>query len=310
MVESHFNHHLLWRSLVTILLGLATMTSHSLLGVPKLPVLLCVGGIFLIAVLCWLGWLKSVRIWNDQIEVRHTFLPFIKRTYWFREFEYFHIEQDLKWRTLQETLYLIRDGRRAVKLSTETYANYGELKQAVAVIGQQHRNDSDVRAVDSVFAKGHLASVMSLLFFVLLGLAIPVVKYLEAGQVTSAVIGLGLLVSVFFLAIFVGEFFPYKRLTIWRGRLEVKRLLWPFSVRVYSVEDFEIALEVITPTPFGPPEISLWLFQADKLAVSIPQAVYANYDALLNAMEIVPNDAVELTPFKKLRYYLGKTIEL
>ena len=307
MIESRFNRPLLWNSLVSIFLGLATMTIAPLVTSVTWPVVLTVLGIYFIIVIGWLCRLKKVTIWKDQIEVRHPFLPFIRRVYWLREFECCHVEQKWEWRAMQESLSLIREGKREVTISTITYANYGELKKALSAISQEVRNTSDVRAVDSVFAKGHLASVLCLLLFVLMGVAILFSDYFEKGQVSVSSLAIGLSVSVLFLSFFVGAIYPYKYLTVWRGRLEVRRMIWPFHVRSYKVDDFDVSLEVITPTQFQQ-EVSLWLFCRGRLQVCIPQTIYANYDALVNAMGIVPHDRVLISPFKKLGYYLGKKL--
>ncbi len=310
MIESRFNRRLIWNSLVVILLGLSTMTLPSLFRSMSWLVLVVVGCIFLIVILGYLCWLKTITVWQDQLEVRHAFLPFVKHTYWLREFEYFEVEQEWKWKAWHETLSLVRNGQRAVTLSSLSYANYQDLKQALAVIGQQRRNDSDVRAVDSVFVKSYLASVLAILFFVILGIAIPIAEYIEEGHISTKSIVLGSAISSFFLLCFISALYPLKKMSVWRGCLEVKRLVWPFHVRNYPVCDLNVAIEVVTPLQFGEYDKTLWLFRNGKLEVSISRAIYANYDALVNAMEVIPYDTVTMSSIKKLQYYLGKSLEL
>ena len=115
--------------------------------------------------------------------------------------------------------------------------------------------------------------------------------------------------ALFFLVLVLVALYPYKYLTIWRGNLEVKHLLWPFKVKYYSLEDFDFTLEIITKHQQDKEE-SLWLIRNGKLAVDIPQSVYSNYDALKYAIGIVPSDTIEMSMIQALPYYFGKTFRI
>ena len=56
--------------------------------------------------------------------------------------------------------------------------------------------------------------------------------------------------------------------------------------------------------------VLLAIAAGSKLALNIPQNVYANYDTLGHAIGIEPTDTIQMSYFKKLRYHLGKPIEL
>ncbi|MBO7470597.1 MAG: hypothetical protein J6T78_01915, partial [Bacteroidaceae bacterium] len=75
-----------------------------------------------------------------------------------------------------------------------------------------------------------------------------------------------------------------------------------------ALDDFDFALEVVTPSQFET-EKSLWLIRVNKLAISIPKSIYANYDVLEHAIGIVPSDTIKMSYFKKLKYHLGKATD-
>ena len=284
-------------------LAMVTIASMSRRGL--IITMVIVGIVLAIAAAIWFFQLKVIVVSEQEIEVRRAILPSSKQYYRFAEFDSFLLYQSGK----TEYLYLLRQGQRILKLSSDIYENYEELKNALSVIGAETWGVDSARAVDSVFSKKHLLAVLFLFLFVLVGLAVPVSDYFEIGYVRESSLGIGLVVALFFLVLVMVALYPFKHLTIWRGNLEVKHLLWPFKVKYYSLEDFDFSLEIITKHQHGQDE-SLWLIRNGKLVVDIPQSVYANYDALEHAIGIVPSDTIEMGMIQALPYYFGKTFRI
>ena len=284
-------------------LAMVTIASMSRRGL--IITMVIVGIVLAIAAAIWFFQLKVIVVSEQEIEVRRAILPSSKQYYRFAEFDSFLLYQSGK----TEYLYLLRQGQRVIKLSSDIYENYEELKNALSVIGAETWGIDSARAVDSVFSKKHLLAVLFLFLFVLVGLAVPVSDYFEIGYVRESSLGIGLVVALFFLVLVMVALYPFKHLTIWRGNLEVKHLLWPFKVKYYSLEDFDFSLEIITKHQHGQDE-SLWLIRNGKLVVDIPQSVYANYDVLEHAIGIVPSDTIEMGMIQALPYYFGKTFRI
>ncbi len=284
-------------------LAMVTIASMSRWGL--IITMVIVGIVLAIAAAIWFFQLKVIVVSEQEIEVRRAILPSSKQYYRFAEFDSFLLYQSGK----TEYLYLLRQGQRVIKLSSDIYENYEELKNALSVIGAETWGVDSARAVDSVFSKKHLLAVLFLFLFVLVGLAVPVSDYFEIGYVRESSLGIGLVVALFFLVLVMVALYPFKHLTIWRGNLEVKHLLWPFKVKYYSLEDFDFSLEIITKHQYGQDE-SLWLIRNGKLVVDIPQSVYANYDVLEHAIGIVPSDTIEMGMIQALPYYFGKTFRI
>lgn len=305
-LTSKFSRKGLFSDLILYLLTALAMVTIGTVSRRGLIVTVVIVGIVLaIAVAIWLFRLKVIIVSEQEIEVRRAILPSSKHYYRFAEFDSFLLYQSGK----TEYLYLLRQGQRILKLSSDIYENYEELKNALSIIGGETWGVDAARAVNSVFSKKHLLAVSFLFLFVLVGLAVPVSDYFENGYVRESSLGIGLVVALFFLVLVLVALYPYKYLTIWRGNLEVKHLLWPFNVKYYSLEDFDFTLEIITKHQQDKEE-SLWLIRNGKLAVDIPQSVYSNYDALKHAIGIVPSDTIEMGMIQALPYYFGKTFKI
>lgn len=305
-LTSKFSRKGLFSDLILYLITALAMVTIGTVSRRGLIVTVVIVGIVLaIAVAIWLFRLKVIIISEQEIEVRRAILPSSKRYYRFTEFDSFLMYQSGK----TEHLYLLRQGQRVLKLSSDIYENYEEIKNALSVIGAETWGVDSARAVDSVFSKKHLLAVLFLFLFVLVGLAVPVSDYFEKEYVRGSSLVIGLIVALFFLFLVIAALYPCKHLTIWRGNLEVKHLLWPFKVKYYSLEDFDFSLEIITKHQHGQDE-SLWLIRNGKLVVDIPQSVYANYDALEHAIGIVPSDTIEMGMIQALPYYFGKTFRI
>lgn len=304
-ITSRFNPKGLWLQLVIYLLAPLTMMTFSLDSTREVFISLVAAGVLLAIALCiWAFQLKAITVMDQELEVKYTCLPFLKRYYRLAEFDSYIIEED----GIYETFCLLIQGKRAVKLSSKIYENYEELKEALSVVGLKEWGTDANRAVDSAFAKSHLFGLFLWCFFSLLVVAIPVTEYIEDGQVTMKSYLLSLMLGIVFLPILFYLLSSSKRLTIWRGHLEAKSLLTPWKTDYYSLDDFDYALEVLTPSHFEK-EKSLWLVRDNKLALSIPKDVYVNYDTLEHAIGIVPSASIEMNIFKKLTCLLGKNIE-
>ena len=304
-ITSHFNPKGLWLQLVLFLLAPLTMMTFSLGSTREVFISLVVAGVLLAIALCvWAFRLKTISVMDQELEVKHTCLPFLKCYYRLAEFDSFIIEED----GIYETFCLLIQGKRAVKLSSKIYKNYAELKEALSVVGLKEWGTDANRAVDSMFAKSHLAATFVLFLLVLLFVAIPIIEYTEDGQVTKKSYLLMLVGGLMFVPFFLYALSCCKRLTVWRGHLEAKSLLTPWKTDYYALDDFDYTLEIVTPSHFEE-EKSLWLVRDNKLALSIPKNVYANYDVLEHAIGIVPSDTIKMSYFKKLKYHLGNTID-
>ena len=305
LITSKFNSKGLWLELIMYLLAPLTLMTFSLGSRRAIFVTIVVAGVLLAIALCiWAFRLKTIAVTDQELEVKHTCLPFLKRFYRLTEFDSYIIEEEEN----GESIYLLYQGKRAVKLSSKIYENYAELKEALSSIELKDWGADASRAVDSAFAKSHLFGLFLWCFFSLLVVVIPVTEYIEDGQVTMKSYLLSLMLGIVFLPILFYLLSSSKRLTIWRGHLEAKSLLSPWKTDYYALDDFDFALEVVTPSQFEN-EKSLWLIRDNKLAISIPKSVYANYDVLEHALGIVPSDTIKMSYFKKLKYHLGKTID-
>ena len=138
----------------------------------------------------------------------------------------------------------------------------------------------------------------------------PIFEYIFDGQVTLRTCCFAYVPGLFFLLLLIYTLYAGRRLTIWRGNIEIRSLLCPWKVRCYALRDFDYALEVFTPGQYGSDEVSLWLIRDNKLVLSISQDVYANYDVLTHAIGIKPSQTVTMQWNQKLRYRFGKTIQI
>lgn len=284
-------------------LSLMTVSISSKRGI--FVTIVMAGIILLIALFIWAFRLKTITVTDQELEVKHTCLPFLKRYFRLAEFDSYIIEEEEN----GESLYLLYQGKRAVKLSSKIYENYAELKEALSSIEVKEWGADTNRAVDSEFAKSHIFGIVLWFLLSLLVVATPVAEYIVDGQVTMKSYFISLMCGLLFLPVLFYLLFSSKRITIWRGHLEARSLLCPWKVGYYALDDFDYALDVITPTQFQD-EKSLWLIRDNKLTISIPKSIYANYDVLEHAIGIVPSNSVKMTYLQKLKYHLGKTIDI
>lgn len=268
--------------------------------------LVLTGAAFVVAFCIWAFRLKAITVTDQDLEVKRVCFPFLKRFYRLVEFDSYVVEQKGK----TETLHLLCQGRRAVTLSSGIYENYAELKSVLSVVGLKEWGTDASRAIDSVLKKSHLAGVFVMFLLALVGVGIPICNFFDYGQVSTRFFVLFLIYECLFLPLFLYALYSCKQLTIWRGHLEVRSMLCPWKVGYYALNDFDYALKVIVPNNMGSEDIYFWLVRNRKLAISISQSVYTNYDVLEHAIGIVPLKTINMNMGEKFRYYLGKTIDI
>ena len=309
VVTSKFNSKGIKGELVLFLVAAFAMVGSYLTFTRKREIiisLIVVGIAEVVALLIWAYRMKVITVVDQGFEVRRVCFPFLKRFYRFSEFDFYVIEQN----KAREGFYLLSQGKRIVSFSSRDYENYEELKSLLSVVGTKEWGADDNRAVDSVFEKTRLVILFFLLILTLFMVFFPALEYIFEGNMTFRknlfIHVMGLVLSSFPLC----ALYFSKRLTIWRGNIEVRGLLCLWKVRCYSLRDFDYALEVLTPGQYGSDEMSLWLIRDNKLVLSISQDVYANYDVLTRAIGIKPAKTVTMQWNQKLRYHFGKTIQI
>ena len=304
VVTSKFDSKGIISGLMLFLVAALAMVGGPMLRTNKLELvtkLILVSIAEVVALLIWAIRLKVITVVDQGFEVRRVCFPFLKRFYRFAEFDFYVVEQKRE----TEHFHLLRQGERTVSFSSKEYENYEELKSLLSVVGTKEWGADDNRAVDSVLTKKFLVGV-SLLFLV----SAPIFEYIFDGQVTLKTCCFAYVPGLFFLLLLIYTLYAGKRLTIWRGNIEVRSLLCPWKVRCYSLRDFDYALEVFTPGQYGSDEVSLWLIRDNKLVLSISHDDYANYDVLVHAIGIKPAKTVTMQWNQKLRYLFGKTIQI
>ena len=172
---------------------------------------------------------------------------------------------------------------------------------------------SDYRKTGEEYNKVRLYGITGFgLFFVLIGVAVALSDVIDGRPVRLGSIIIGGSVILLFGSLFFIYLFSYKEIKVWRGQVEVKRLLWPFKVRYYDVSDFDGSYDVLEKSngQLGSrDEDSIWLVKNHSLAVSVTEPMYRNYEELKTAFQPVPClGRLEFMGFQSLKYHLGKKI--
>ena len=309
VVTSKFDSKGIKGNLVTFLVAALMLVGGHLTFARKREIiisLIVVSIAEVVALLIWAIRLKVITVVDQGFEVRRVCFPFLKRFYRFAEFDFYVVEQKRE----TEHFHLLRQGERTVSFSSKEYENYEELKSLLSVVGTKEWGTDDNRAVDSVLTKKFLVGVSFFLILMLFLVSAPIFEYIFDGQVTLKTCCFAYVPGLFFLLLLIYTLYAGKRLTIWRGNIEVRSLLCPWKVRCYALRDFDYALEVFTPGQYGSDEVSLWLIRDNKLVLSISHDDYANYDVLVHAIGIKPSQTVTMRWNQKLRYHFGKTIQI
>ena len=292
-----------------ILLGIAPVCFSSF----RLSALLVSLGIYLVVVVLFLlgfsAWLKRITVLSDGLELKSVLLPSWKRFYRFAEFDYSEISHTHQ----GDVLRLIKDGQRVVSIPSILYQNYDRICQSIAVKdkGQfQMRDTAEVVSefsMSRIFVSGGFFGLMALLMALM-----PLGWYWSGKDVDSGIILFSLLGALFFGVLFLVVLFPCQRITVWRGQIDVRRLLWPFQVKHYRLADFDGCYYVtVKNDQFSLKDEEMrWLVRDGKVVIDMEEDVYRNFEALKNATRTKFLGRLELSSFQAMKYNFGKTIRL
>ena len=135
---------------------------------------------------------------------------------------------------------------------------------------------------------------------------------MDGTPVQLGVVLFGAMETLFFGTCLFLHLFPYKKVSLWRGQVEVRRLLWPFRPWYYDVADFDGFYHVMQKSngQLGSrDEYGLWLVKDGRLALGIEEPMYKNYEELKNAFQSGRClGHLQFIGFQSLKYYFGKKI--
>lgn len=311
MVSSRFNRRSVNVTLIGIPLGVISLVGGCSFRILELLISFLVAAVFcLLGVLGYLCWLRRIIVLSDGIETQSVLLPFWKRFYRFAEFDYSETSSTRS----GEVLRLIKDGKRVLSISSSLYQNFEELCQAIAVQTKNQFQLRDNAEVVSEYNRFHLYGSLGFgLASVALMVLMPVGQYMEGKEVSVGMVLFALCGGVFFGGLVLAYLFPYQHIAIWRGQIEVRRLLWPFRVKYYQLSDFDgcYYVTVLSDGQLGSKDEELrWLTKKGKVVLDIEESIYRNFEALKNATQTQFLGCIELTSFQAVKYRLGKTIHL
>lgn len=308
-VDSQFNIKTIRKELGAFVLaaaGLGGVFHNFSDAVEMLTALIFILGLMALAAIFWLSRLKRVAVWNDGIEVSSLLWPFSKREYRFAEFDYVVIKNE---GTDSERMVFVRNLRRDFTLRAAWYLNYQELKQAIRIPLKEKAAAYTSREIKSAFFWWTPLIFIGVLFLVLIGLAVPLAVYLDTGSVDAETIYLGIGIALGF-AIFGGiALYPYKRLTVWQGRIDARRLIWPFVVKHYRMDDFDGCYEVTENkrrNDAGSGDEAHWLMRNGQLSLRICGWMYVNYEELKTATQTRVLNSMEAGAMEQLQAWRGK----
>ena len=310
MVSSKFNTRNVFTTLCLIALGVLALCGASIFKRGALvPVLITWGAFSLVFCIGYLASLKRITVLPDGLESQNLLLPFWKRYYRFAEFDYVLTDYS---RT-GEVLRLIKDGKRIVSIASYLYSNYDEIKEAVAVKDKSSFAARDNAEVVSEYAKLRLYGIAAgFLFLMLIGVGMCFADVMDGTPVQLGVVLFGAMETLFFGTCLFLHLFPYKKVSLWRGQVEVRRLLWPFKPWYYDVADFDGFYHVMQKSngQLGSrDEYGLWLVKDGRLALGIEEPMYKNYEELKNAFQSGRClGHLQFIGFQSLKYYFGKKI--
>ena len=311
MVCSQFNTKYIYTTFILIALGVLSSVGVSLFKKEMFVPMLLVMGIFTFLLFAFfLVSLKRITVLSDGLEAQSVLLPFRKRFYRFAEFDY----SEKSHTSTGEVLRLVKDGRRVISISSAIYKNYMQLCQAIDVQTKERFCGRDNAEVVSEYNKVHLYVCLGFgLFFVAVMVLMSVGRYLDGQVVSLGMILFSTFGTLFFGGLMLTYLFSYQNITVWRGQVEVRRLLWPFRVKYYLLDDFDGCYDVIIKSDgqMGSKDEELrWLVKNEKVVLEIGEREYRNFEALRNATRIQLLGRLELSYIQAMKYSLGKTIQL
>ncbi len=307
MVTSRLNKRYIWQTLGLVAIGVLSICGVSLYKEIILPTLFVWMGFTLLFSVFYLASIKRITVFPDGLETQNLLLPFWKRFYRFAEFDYAQSE----YKKNSEVFRLILNGERQVSIASYLYLNFEEIKGAIAVKDKSGFFVRDNAVVVSEYKKSRLFGVtFFMLLFVLIGVLTPLAYVIDGKPVRMVSILIGASVILFFGSLLFIHLFSYKKITVWRGQVEVKRLLWPSKVRYYAVSDFDgfyYVLERSNGQLGSQDEDSIWLVKDDRLVISVDEPMYRNYEELIAVFRNVNClGNLEFMGLQSLKYHLGK----
>ncbi len=308
MVTSRLNKRYIRQTLGFIAMGVLSLCGVSLFYKETfLPFLFVWMGFTILFSVFYLASIKRITVFPDGLETQNLLLPFWKRFYRFAEFDYAQSEHENN----SEVFRLIINGKRQVSIASYLYLNFEEIKGAIAVKDKSGFSVRDNAAVVSDYKKLRLFGVsFLLLFFVLVGVMTTLSDVIDGKPVRLASVLIGASVILFFGSLLFIYLYSYKRITVWRGQVEVKRLLWPSKARYYAVSDFDgfyDELEKSNGQLGSQDEDSIWLVKDDRLVISVEEPMYSNYEELIAVFRNVNClGSLEFMGFQSLKYHFGK----
>lgn len=310
MVISKLNKRYVWQTIGFVALGVLSLCGVSLFNKGTfLPVLFVWIGFTLLFSVFYLASIKRISVVADGLETQNLLFPFWKRFYRFAEFDYAQSEYGKN----REVFRLIKNGERQVSIASNLYLNFGEIKAAITVKDKSGFSVRDNAEVVSEYKKLRLFGILcSLLFFVLIGVGTSLSDLIDGNSIRQGMVFLGVIEVLFFGSLLFIFLLPYKKITVWRGQVDVKHMLWPFSVHYYAISDFDGFYYVLEKSngQFGSrDEDSLWLVKDNKLVISVEETMYKNYEELKTVFQSVRClGRLEFMGFQSLKYHLGKKL--
>ena len=310
MVTSQLNKRYVWLTLVEIALGVLALCGVPLLKSAILPLLIVWIAFTLLFSVLYLASIKRITVVADGLEIQSLLLPFWKRFYRFGEFDYSEASHTRN----GDVLRLIKDGRRVVSIPSSRYQNYEQLRQAIAVNGKECFLARDNAEVVSEYKRLRLyGGAGAGLFFVLLMALMPIAQYVDDKDVSLGILLFSLFGVLFSGAILLAFLYPYQGIVVWRGQIDVRRLVWPFQVKYYQLADFDGCYYVTVKSEgqFGSNDEELrWLIKNGKVVLDIEESIYSNFESLKDATRTTFLGRLELTSIQAMKYSFGKKIQL
>ena len=307
-LQSEFSRKYVSTTPVLVILGILGMTLPAMFQSPTWLMAAVAGSIVLIALAIWLSMLKTITILSDGMEVKRTFLPFIKRFYWFTEFDYSQVDVT---RTGESVFRLLSRGERVISISSHVYSNYHLLTALVPVRDKSHfagRSNAEVRSVPNKWylwgGGGFFGFLVAIsLYFIAEAAYEENLGELLFGFFMFALFGLTLLITLS----------CFDMITIWNNLFSVRRLVWPFRVKTYLLDDMDGCYSVLVKSngELGSKDNeSWWIVKDRRLMLSFSEPYYKNYEELKDVCQITFLGHLTITELQSWKYQLHRKIDI
>jgi hypothetical protein len=307
MIVSKFKKNYICISLLSVGLSLLSMTAANLLISFSWLFFVFMVAVVVVGMLVWAFLLKTITVLNDGLEVRLTVLPSIRHFYRFAEFDYSQM-------TMQRgdvAFQLIRNGQRVVSISSMVYANFSDLIEAIPVRDKSRFTPRPGAEVVSSFRKPMLwigGGFFALMFLMMLAAFVHGILVDEPLRRIIVIAVCGFV----FGAVLVVVLSSHRFLTVWNGQVVARHLLWPFKEYFYNLSEFDGNCHVVIKANGNlgsKDEECWWLVKNKRVVLTIPESVYANYEALKDATRIKFLGHLEITELQNFQYQLHKKID-